>query len=71
MRIVPLGEGHLHGAITSVEWYGAVLSVSVALDALPGETVHVTTQRGHGMTPEKGARISLSYEAGHVVLVQP
>ena len=30
LRIVPLGEGQLHGAITSVEWYGAVLSVSVA-----------------------------------------
>ncbi|MDE1181124.1 2-aminoethylphosphonate ABC transport system ATP-binding subunit PhnT [Paraburkholderia sp.] len=70
LRIVPLGEGQLHGAIASVEWYGAVLSVQVTLDALPGEPVLVTMQRGHGMMPEKGARISLQYEADDVVLVQ-
>jgi 2-aminoethylphosphonate transport system ATP-binding protein len=71
LRIVPLGEGHLHGVISSVEWYGAVLSVSVALDAMPNEPVHVTMQRGHGMSPEKGARISLRYEADDVVLINP
>ena len=70
MRIVPLGEGHLHGQIASVEWYGAVLSVSVVLDAMPNDPVLVQTQRGHGLTPEKGARISLRYEADDVVLIQ-
>ena len=71
LRIVAPGGGHLQGTITSVEWYGAALSVSVALDAMPDTPVLVTTQRGHGMTPEKGARISLHYEADHVVLIQP
>ena len=71
LRIVPLGEGHLHGAITSVEWYGAVLSVSVVLDAMPNDPVLVTMQRGHGMTPERGARVSLLYEADDVVLIRP
>jgi 2-aminoethylphosphonate transport system ATP-binding protein len=71
LRIVPLGEGQLHGAITSVEWYGAVLSVSVALDAMPNEPLLVTMQRGHGMMPEKGARVSLRYEADDVVLIHP
>jgi 2-aminoethylphosphonate transport system ATP-binding protein len=71
LRIVPLGEGQLHGAIASVEWYGAVLSVSIALDAMPNETVLVTMQRGHGMMPEKGARVSLRYEADGVVLINP
>ncbi len=71
MRIVPLGEGQLHGTIASVEWYGAVLSVSVALDAMPNEPVLVTMQRGHGLMPEKGARISLRYEADDVVLINP
>ncbi|MBW0450986.1 2-aminoethylphosphonate ABC transport system ATP-binding subunit PhnT [bacterium M00.F.Ca.ET.228.01.1.1] len=71
LRLVPLGQGQLHGAIASVEWYGAVLSVSVELDAMPGEPVLVTTQRGHGMTPEKGARVSLRYEADDVVLIRP
>src|SRR5580692_4967728 len=71
LRIVPLGEGQLHGAITSVEWYGAVLSVSIALDAMPNEPVLVTMQRGHGMMPEKGARVSLRYEADDVVLINP
>ena len=71
MRIVPLGEGQLHGTIASVEWYGAVLSVSVVLDAMPDQPVLVTTQRGHGMMPEKGARISLQYEADDVVLINP
>jgi 2-aminoethylphosphonate transport system ATP-binding protein len=71
LRIVPLGEGQLHGAIASVEWYGAVLSVSVVLDALPNEPVLVTMQRGHGMMPEKGARVSLRYEADDVVLINP
>ncbi|WP_433695361.1 2-aminoethylphosphonate ABC transport system ATP-binding subunit PhnT [Paraburkholderia phenoliruptrix] len=71
LRIVPLGEGQLHGAIASVEWYGAVLSVSVVLDAMPNEPVLVTLQRGQGMMPEKGARVSLRYEADDVVLIQP
>ncbi|CAB3744239.1 2-aminoethylphosphonate ABC transport system ATP-binding subunit PhnT [Paraburkholderia rhynchosiae] len=71
LRIVPLGEGQLRGAITSVEWYGAVLSVSVVLDAIPNEAVLVTMQRGHGMMPEKGARVSLRYEADDVVLINP
>ncbi|TKC81327.1 2-aminoethylphosphonate ABC transport system ATP-binding subunit PhnT [Trinickia terrae] len=71
LRIVPLGEGALHGVITSVEWYGSALSVQVALDAMPSEPVLVATQRGLGMAPEKGARISLHYEADDVVLIQP
>src|SRR6201996_7666898 len=71
LRIVPLGEGQLHGMISSVGWYGAVLSVSVVLDAMPSEPVLVTMQRGHGMSPEKGARISLRYEADDVVLINP
>ncbi len=70
-RIVPLGGGHLHGTIASVDWYGAVLSVSVVLDARPDEAVLVTMQRGQGMTPAKGARISLHYEADDVVLIEP
>ncbi|MGV2290255.1 2-aminoethylphosphonate ABC transport system ATP-binding subunit PhnT [Trinickia sp. YCB016] len=71
LRIVPLGEAALHGVITSVEWYGSALSVQVALDAMPNEPVLIATQRGLGMTPEKGARISLHYEADDVVLIQP
>ncbi|WP_415914208.1 2-aminoethylphosphonate ABC transport system ATP-binding subunit PhnT [Paraburkholderia sp. J12] len=71
LRIVPLGEGALHGTIESVEWYGSVLSVSVVLDAMPNEPVLVTLQRGHGMTPEKGMRVSLRYEAEDVVLIHP
>ncbi|MBV8261531.1 MAG: 2-aminoethylphosphonate ABC transport system ATP-binding subunit PhnT [Paraburkholderia sp.] len=71
LRIVPLGEGALHGTIESVEWYGSVLSVSVLLDAMPNEPVLVTMQRGHGMTPEKGMRVSLRYEADDVVLINP
>jgi len=70
MRIVPLGEGQLHGTIASVEWYGSVLSVQVAVDAMK-EPVQVSMQRGHGVTPEKGARISLAYEADDVVLIKP
>ncbi|SAK56184.1 ABC transporter ATP-binding protein [Caballeronia calidae] len=69
--IVPLGEGPLHGTIASVEWYGAALSISVALDALPGEPVLVTTQRGHSRMPDKGTRVSLRFEADDVVLVRP
>jgi 2-aminoethylphosphonate transport system ATP-binding protein len=71
MRIVPLGEGQLHGTISTVEWYGSVLAVQVALDAMPNEPVQVSMQRGTGVTPEKGARISLRYEADDVVLIQP
>ncbi|WP_235021211.1 ATP-binding cassette domain-containing protein [Caballeronia telluris] len=71
LAIVPLGAGALHGAIVSVEWYGAVLSVSVALDAYPEEPVLVTMQRNHAAMPEKGARVSLRYEADDVVLVRP
>jgi 2-aminoethylphosphonate transport system ATP-binding protein len=68
-RIVPLGEGRIHGMVTSVDWYGAVLSVQVRLDAMPDEPAHVTMPRGYGITPEKGMRVSLDYEADHVVLV--
>ncbi|WP_322072086.1 2-aminoethylphosphonate ABC transport system ATP-binding subunit PhnT [Paraburkholderia bannensis] len=71
LRITPLGEGQLHGTIESVEWYGSVLSVPVLLDAMPNEPVLVTMQRGHGMTPEKGMRVSLRYEADDVVLINP
>ncbi|MEM5421319.1 2-aminoethylphosphonate ABC transport system ATP-binding subunit PhnT [Paraburkholderia sp. BR14263] len=71
LRIVPLGEGSLHGTIESVEWYGSVLSVPVLLDAMPNEPVLVTMQRGHGMTPAKGMRVSLRYEADDVVLINP
>jgi 2-aminoethylphosphonate transport system ATP-binding protein len=71
LRIVPLGEGGLHGTIESVEWYGSILSVPVLLDAMPNEPVLVTMQRGHGMTPEKGMRVSLRYEADDVVLINP
>lgn len=71
LRIVPLGEGALHGTIESVEWYGSILSVPVLLDAMPNEPVLVTMQRGHGMTPEKGMRVSLRYEADDVVLINP
>ncbi|WP_250467468.1 2-aminoethylphosphonate ABC transport system ATP-binding subunit PhnT [Caballeronia sp. GAFFF2] len=69
--IVPLGDGPLHGTIASVEWYGASLSISVALDAWPNEPVLVSTQRGHTRMPEKGARVSLTFEADDVVLVHP
>ena len=68
--IVPLGEGPLHGTIASVEWYGAALSITVALDASPDEPVLVTTQRGHARMPEKGTRVSLRFEADDVVLVR-
>jgi 2-aminoethylphosphonate transport system ATP-binding protein len=68
--IVTLGEGPLHGTIASVEWYGAALSITVALDASPGEPVLVTTQRGHARMPEKGTRVSLRFEADDVVLVR-
>jgi 2-aminoethylphosphonate transport system ATP-binding protein len=69
--IVPLGEGQLHGTVASVEWYGASLSVSVFLDAMPNEPVLVTAQRGHHRLPDKGARVSLRFEADDVVLVRP
>jgi 2-aminoethylphosphonate transport system ATP-binding protein len=68
--IVPLGEGPLHGTIASVEWYGAALSITVALDASPDEPVLVTTQRGHSRMPDKGTRVSLRFEADDVVLVR-
>jgi 2-aminoethylphosphonate transport system ATP-binding protein len=71
LSIGPLGAGQLHGTIASVEWYGAVLSVSVVLDAYAEEPVHVTMQRNHAAMPEKGARVSLRYEADDVVLVRP
>ncbi|KND59927.1 2-aminoethylphosphonate ABC transporter ATP-binding protein [Candidatus Burkholderia verschuerenii] len=70
-RIVPLGEGRLHGTIASIEWYGSVLSVSVTLDAMPNEPVLISAQRGHHRLPEKGSRVSLSFEADDVVLVRP
>jgi 2-aminoethylphosphonate transport system ATP-binding protein len=69
LSIVPLGSAQLHGTISSVEWYGAALSVSVMLDALPDQPVLVTMQRSHGPMPEKGARVSLRHEVDDVVLV--
>jgi 2-aminoethylphosphonate transport system ATP-binding protein len=66
---VPLGAAQLHGTIASVEWYGAALSVSVMLDALPDQPVLVTMQRAHGPMPEKGARVSLRHEVDDVVLI--
>ncbi|SAL69884.1 ABC transporter ATP-binding protein [Caballeronia terrestris] len=69
LSIVPLGAARLHGTIVSVEWYGAALSVSVALDAWPDAPVLVTMQRSHGPMPEKGARVSLRHEVDDVVLI--
>jgi 2-aminoethylphosphonate transport system ATP-binding protein len=69
LSIVPLGDASLHGTIASVEWYGAALSVSVVLDAVPDKPVLVTMQRSHGPMPEKGARISLRHEVDDVVLI--
>jgi 2-aminoethylphosphonate transport system ATP-binding protein len=69
LAIVPLGEANLHGTIASVEWYGAALSVSIMLDAMPAQPVLVSMQRGHGPMPEKGARISLRHEVQDVVLI--
>jgi 2-aminoethylphosphonate transport system ATP-binding protein len=69
IKIVPLGDAQLHGAIASVEWYGAALSVSVMLDALPDQPVLVTMQRAHGPMPVKGARVSLRHEVDDVVLI--
>nr|WP_082508575.1 2-aminoethylphosphonate ABC transport system ATP-binding subunit PhnT [Burkholderia sp. Leaf177] len=69
LSIGQLGSAQLHGTIASVEWYGAALSVSVMLDALPGQPVLVTMQRSHGPMPEKGARVSLRHEVDDVVLI--
>ena len=69
LSIVPLGDAQLHGTIVSVEWYGAALSVSVMLDALPDQPVLVTMQRAHGTMPVKGARVSLRHEVDDVVLI--
>ena len=69
LKIVPLGDAQLHGTITSVEWYGAALSVSVMIDALPDQPVLVTMQRAHGPMPVKGARVSLRHEVDDVVLI--
>ncbi len=74
-RIVPLGEGQLHGTIASIEWYSSVLSVSVSVsvtpDAMPNEPVLISAQRGHHRLPEKGSRVSFRFEADDVVLVRP
>ncbi len=69
LSIVPLGSAQLHGTIFSVEWYGAALSVSVMLDALPNQPVLIAMQRSHGPMPEKGARVSLRHEVDDVVLI--
>ena len=71
LRIAPLGEGPLHGVIASVEWYGAMVSVAVVLDALPATPVHVSLQRSAAALPEKGARVSLCYEAADVIFIKP
>lgn len=70
LRIVPLGDGPLHGVIASVEWYGASVTVQVVLDALPDQMVQVSQQRSGAAFPEKGARISLSYEEHDVVITR-
>lgn len=67
----PPGSGGLNGTISAVEWHGSELSVSVALDAVPETPVLVTLQRGRGMTPARGARVSLHCEADDVVLIEP
>jgi 2-aminoethylphosphonate transport system ATP-binding protein len=70
LRIVPLGEGPLHGVIAAVEWYGATLAVQVMLDALPGEMIQVSQPRSSAAFPEKGTRISLNFESSDVVLTR-
>ncbi len=67
----PAGSGGLNGTIAAVEWHGSELSVSVVIDAAPDVPVLVTLQRGRGMLPERGARVSLHCEADDVVLVEP
>lgn len=67
----PPGSGGLNGTISAVEWHGSELSVSVVLDAVPETPVLVTLQRGRGMTPARGARVSLHCEADDVVLIDP
>ncbi len=67
----PPGSGGLHGTIASVEWHGSELSVSVVLDAAADQPVLVTLQRGRGMSPERGSRVSLHCEADDVVLIDP
>jgi len=73
LRITPPGKGQLQGTVVSVEWYGAVMSLSVALDAEPHDRLQVSVSRAQaqGTIPQKGARVSLSYEAEHVVLIKP
>ncbi len=70
LRIVPLGDGPLHGVIAAVEWYGAMLNVQVVLDAMPDQIIQVAQARRSAALPRKGARISLDYEAGDVVLTR-
>ena len=70
LRIVPLGEGPLHGVIAAVEWYGATLAVQVMLDALPGEMIQVSQPRSSAAFTEKGTRISLNFESSDVVLTR-
>ncbi|MBJ9664819.1 2-aminoethylphosphonate ABC transport system ATP-binding subunit PhnT [Burkholderia gladioli] len=67
----PPGSGGLNGTIASVEWHGSELSVSVVLDAAADQPVLVTLQRGRGMSPERGSRVSLHCEADDVVLIAP
>ncbi|GAB7537673.1 2-aminoethylphosphonate ABC transport system ATP-binding subunit PhnT [Burkholderia sp. 22PA0099] len=67
----PPGSGGLNGTIGAVEWHGSELSVSVMLDAVPDTPVLVTLQRGRGMTPARGERVSLHCEADDVVLIDP
>jgi 2-aminoethylphosphonate transport system ATP-binding protein len=71
LRIAPLGAGPLHGVISSVEWYGAMVSVAVVLDALPETPLHVSLQRSAAALPQKGARVSLCYESTDVIFIKP
>jgi 2-aminoethylphosphonate transport system ATP-binding protein len=70
LTIGPLGSGQLHGVVAAVDWYGSTTTVQVALDALPGELIQVSQSRGQTQPPEKGARVSLSYEEGDAVITR-
>ena len=72
LTLCPQGQGRIHGTVTSVEWHGATLSLTMTLDGAAGaEPVLATLQRGRDPMPERGARISLDCEAQDVILVSP
>jgi 2-aminoethylphosphonate transport system ATP-binding protein len=70
LHLGPLGSGALHGTVASIEWYGASMTVQVALDALSGEWVQVSLPRSQAQLPEKGARVSLSYALEDAVVTR-